>query len=86
TPGAHGGSEGDGTPIVQYDLKLKRAKVLAFLHPFYQERYGATLKGTFSAALDATGERYFTTWNTSRGSKAWDCCTLTVVHIPRSER
>ncbi len=86
TPGAHGGSEGDGTPIVQYDLKLKRAKVLAFLHPFYQERYGATLKGTFSAALDATGERYFTTWNTSRGSKAWDCCTLTVVHVPRSER
>ena len=86
TPGAHGGSEGDGTPIVQYDLKLKRAKVLAFLHPFYKDRYGAALKGTFSAALDSTGERYFTTWNTSRGSKAWDSCTLTVVQIPKSER
>ncbi|MBW3600127.1 MAG: hypothetical protein KY475_22995, partial [Planctomycetes bacterium] len=32
-PGAHGGSEVDGCPVIQYDTKTDRKKVLAFLHP-----------------------------------------------------
>ncbi len=85
-PGAHGGSEIDGTPVVQFDTKTRQRKVLAFLHPFYEKHYGCMLRGTYSVALDAKGETLYITWNVSRGTKVWDACALTVVHIPASER
>lgn len=85
-PGAHGGSEGDGSPVVQFDLRTGRKKVIAFLEPFYTETYGLTLKGTYSTAVDPAGDKLYITWNVSRGSRAWDCCGLTVVHLPASER
>ena len=85
-PGAHGGSERDGSPVVQYDVRTRRRKVIAFLHPFYAEKYGSTLKGTFSSAIDPSGDKLYITWNNSRGSKVWDSCVLTVIHIPASER
>lgn len=86
-PGAHGGTAGDGTPIVQFDVKTRKRKILAFLHPFYYEKYGYMLDGTFSSALDPKGEKLYITWNGKRkGSKAWESCALTVVHIPASER
>ncbi|MEN9572983.1 MAG: hypothetical protein RL514_838 [Verrucomicrobiota bacterium] len=85
-PGAHGGSEADNSPVVQYDTRTRTRKVLAFLHPFYEQRYGAMLRGTYSVALDAKGETLFITWNVSRGTKVWDSCALTAVHIPASER
>jgi hypothetical protein len=84
--GAHGGSELDGCAVVQFDTQTKRKKVIAFLHPFCQENYGCTLKGTFSSAADPAGDKVYITWNASRGSKAWDCCMLTVVHVPAGER
>jgi hypothetical protein len=85
-PGAHGGSEKDGTAIVQYDTRTKRKKVIAFLHPYFEKQYGCTLRGTFGAALDPAGDKLYVTWNNSRGSKAWDSCLLTVIHIPPTER
>lgn len=85
-PGAHGGSELDGCPIVQFDTKTKRKKVMAFLHPFYANKFGCTLKGTFSSAVDPSGEKLYVTWNNSRGTKVWDSCVLTVIHLPSSER
>ena len=85
-PGAHGGSDQDGTPVVQFDVQTKQKKVLAFLHPFYQEKYGAALRGTYSLAVDPKGDKLYISWNVSRGTRAWDCCALTVVHIPESER
>jgi hypothetical protein len=84
--GAHGGSDADGSPVVQFDTKSKQKKVIAFLHPFYEKKYGAILRGTYSTAIDDKGEKLFVTWNVSRGSRAWDCCALTVIHIPKSER
>ncbi|MEX2138016.1 MAG: hypothetical protein WD894_02055 [Pirellulales bacterium] len=86
TPGAHGGSELDGTPIIQFDVEKKRKKVIAFLHPFYKHNYGCTLRGTYSSAVDPQGDKIYVTWNVSRGSDVWDSCALTVVHIPASER
>ena len=45
-PGAHGGSERDGTPVVQFDVKTREKKVIAFLEPFYRDdRLGAKLDG-----------------------------------------
>lgn len=85
-PGAHGGSSRDGSAVVQFDTKTRRRKVLAFLHPFYQEKYGAELKGTYSTAVDPAGDTLYVTWNVSRGSRAWDSCGLTVIHIPAEER
>lgn len=85
-PGAHGGSDRDGTAVVQFDTKTKQRKVIAFLHPFYKDRYGVSLVGTYACALDDRGERLFVTWNANRGTKAWDCCAMTVIHIPASER
>jgi hypothetical protein len=85
--GAHGGADVDGTPVVQFDTKTKQKKVIAFLHPFYQNKYGATLRGTYSSAVDEKGEKLYVTWNVARvPAKAWDCCALTVIHIPKSER
>src|SRR5262245_44563726 len=86
-PGAHGGADADGSPVVQYDTREKRRKVVAFLHPFFKEKYGLTPVGTYSVALDPAGERLFVTWNVRRGdARAWDCCALTVIHILESER
>jgi hypothetical protein len=85
-PGAHGGSDRDGAPVVQFDVQTGRKKVIAFLEPFYAETYGFTLKGTYSTVVDPEGDKLYITWNVSRGTRAWDCCGLTVVHIPDSER
>ena len=85
-PGAHGGSERDGTAVVQFDVKTGRKKVIAFLEPFYTKRYGFTLKGTYATAIDPAGDKLYVTWNVSRGGRAWDCCGMTVIHIPESER
>ena len=85
-PGAHGGSELDGTPIVQYDIAKRKKKVIAFLHPMTEEKLGVTLKGTFGAALDPQGDKLYVTWNASRGSRVWDSAALSVIYIPESER
>ena len=85
-PGAHGSGPNDGSPLVQYDVKSGTKKVIAFLHPYYQEKYGFTPKGTYSTAISPEGDKVYITWNVSRGTRAWDCCGLAVVHIPASER
>ena len=86
-PGAHGGSEIDNSAVVQFDVKRKKAKVIAFLHPFYKQTYGCSLTGTYSCAVDSAGDKLYITWNANRASaKAWDTCALTVIHIPKDER
>ncbi len=85
-PGAHGGSEKDGSAVVQFEVKTGKKKVIAFPHPFFEEKYGSTLKGTFSSALDPAGDKLYVTWNNSRSGKVWDSCVLTVIHIPERER
>jgi hypothetical protein len=86
-PGAHGAAAAEGTPVVQFDVRTLRRKVIAFLNPFCSRRYGYIPEGTFSLALDARGERLFVTWNGRReGSDGWDVAALTVIHIPANER
>jgi hypothetical protein len=90
-PGAHGGSEKDGSAIIQFDVRTQSKKVIAFLHPFLKQRLGYTPLGTFSTALSPSGETLYITWNGNlgglrRGRRTWDACTLTAVHIPPSER
>ncbi|HZZ80711.1 MAG TPA: hypothetical protein VFE62_19570 [Gemmataceae bacterium] len=85
-PGAHGHSENDGSAVVQFDTKTKTRKVIAFLSPYFKDKIGATPTGTFSSAIDPAGDKLYITWNVTRGSRAWDCCALTVIHIPEGER
>jgi hypothetical protein len=85
-PGAHGGADKDGSPVVQYDTKTKTRKVIAFLHPFYREKYGVAPVGTYSYALSPSGEDLYVTWNANRSGRAWDVCALSVVHVPAAER
>ena len=85
-PGAHGGSDKDGGAVVQFDVKTRTRKVLAFLSPFFAQKYGNTLKGTYSTSIDPAGDKLYITWNNSRGTKAWDSVAVTVIHIPDSER
>jgi hypothetical protein len=85
-PGAHGGAGQDGTPVIQFDVKTKQKKVIAFLASFYKSKYGCTPVGTYSTAVDEKGETLYVTWNVNRAGKAWDCVALTAIHIPASER
>jgi len=90
-PGAHGSSNKDGSPVVQFDVKTRTKKVIAFLHPFYQEKYGYVPLGTYSSALSPEGDILYITWNGNRSGPvrarlAWDGVALTVLHLPRSER
>ncbi len=62
-PGAHGKGFLDGSPLVQYDTRTHIKRVLAFMYPYYYEKYGYTPGGTFSIKLDTKGERLFVLWN-----------------------
>jgi hypothetical protein len=87
-PGAHGGADVDGTPVIQYDLKTNTRKVIAFMSAFYKEKYGYTPDGTFSTAVNKDGSILFITWNGRRPSpvKGWNTVAMTAIHIPRGER
>jgi hypothetical protein len=90
-PGAHGGSQKDGAAVIQFDMKTRRKKVIAFLHPFLKERCGYTPLGTFSTAVSPAGDKLYITWNGNLGGVrrrrlTWDACALTVIHVPKQER
>ena len=91
-PGAHGGVENDGSPLVQYDLKTRKRKVIAFLHPYYHQKYDYIAGGSYGAAVSPEGDKVYITWNGARGVSEigkrakWNTCAFMVVHIPESER
>lgn len=92
-PGAHGLGCLEGSPLVQYDIETGRTKVLAFLSPFHEEKYGYTPSGSFSLKLDDKGERVFICWNggffdydPENPGSLFKHNALMLVHIPESER
>ena len=91
-PGAHGGAENDGTPIVQYDVRSKSKKVICFLHPALEKATGYIPIGTFSSALSADGSTLFVTWNGAhkvpeKSKRApFQSVAMTAIEIPESER
>ncbi len=91
-PGAHGGSENDGTPIVQYDTRSNSKKVICFLHPALEKATGYIPIGSFSSALSEDGGTLFVTWNGAHKvpgkSKRvpFQSVAMTVIAIPESER
>ena len=93
-PGAHGGAEKDGTPLVQFDIKTRTRKVIAFLHPHHFNRYEYIPIGTFGSAVSSEGDKVYITWNGNMGTERKDLgkrvrfntCAMSVVHIPQTER
>ena len=93
-PPQHGGGEKLGTPIIQYEIKTGKTKVLAFLSEVFREKFGRDLGGTLCHDIDASGSQLFIGWQyvqpyppPERGAPAaWPITALTVVHIPESER
>lgn len=101
-PSAHGRSYLEGTPIIQYNLRTNEKKVLAFLTPYFHEKYNYLPSGTFGVTLDDKGERLFIVFN--GGFEEFDfeqvsggngrlpsrdilgCPSACLVHIPQSER
>lgn len=91
-PGAHGGAEKDGTPIVQYDTQTNTRKILCFLHPSIHKHTGYIPIGSFGYAVSDDGGTLFVTWNgahdleDSKGRVPFRSVALTVIKIPASER
>ncbi len=87
-PGAHGGAVGDGTPVVQFDVKTGQRKVLAFLHDLFWNKYDFALDGSFGSALDERGEQLFISWDGFRRGqpRGTESAAITVLHIPAEER
>ena len=92
-PGAHGHGYSDGSPVIQYDTKTGIKKVLAFMFPYYYDKYGYIAGGTFSIKLDDSGERLFILWNGAlteydpeKDADTFGQCSVMVVNIPESER
>ncbi|HUV09239.1 MAG TPA: hypothetical protein VMX75_16000 [Spirochaetia bacterium] len=61
--GSHGRGYPYGTPILQHDLHTHTTKILAFLHPYYFEKYGYIAGGSYSFKLDDKGEKLFMIMN-----------------------
>ena len=93
-PGAHGGGWRDNAPLIQYDVRTRTRKVIAFLFPACFDRTGYITMGTYGLAVSKDGARVFITWNGHQGTDResigrrtrFNTCALTVVHIPESER
>ncbi|MFC1606998.1 hypothetical protein ACFL47_03415 [Candidatus Latescibacterota bacterium] len=89
-PDAHGHHPELGQPVVQYDTDTKKKKVLAFLSPFYHEKYGYVTKGSYGIELNEDGSQLFAlmngTFNPKYGKGRYSHPSIFIVNIPESER
>jgi hypothetical protein len=91
-PAAHGKTYLEGAPLVQFNLETQKRKVIAFLFPFFYDKYGYIPGGTYSISLDEKGESLIILLNgafseyTQDGRDTFGDPSLMVVHIPASER
>lgn len=89
-PGADTAAWQYGTPVVQFDTKTGKKKVIAFLNDFYVSKYGYSPGGTYGIELDEKGESLFCYTNgrfTERSlGSAYGRPAIFHVHIPATER
>ena len=88
-PGAHGGANRIGAPVVQYEIATGKRKVLAFLRDPLQQKFGGfMIGGTYNLQIDPSGERLYITFNGAPAGarSAFGRPVVTVLHIPQSER
>jgi hypothetical protein len=91
-PGAHGSGAGLGTPVVQYDVKGRRAKVIAYLNPLLREKLKYNIGGTYNLKLSADGGTLFATFNGAmleagaKKEQTFGLPCVVMVSIPKEER
>ncbi len=89
-PGAHNKMYQYGTPLVQFDTKTRKKKVLVFFNDFYIDKYGYNPYGAYGIEIDASGESVFFYTNGLFSSKemgsGYGRPAIFHVHIPESER
>ena len=67
-PGAHGGGEKDGCPVVRFDVTTAERQVIAFLDPAVYNTTGYIPMGSYASALSADGRQLFITFNGNLGT------------------
>ncbi len=86
----HGSSQKWGSPVIQYDTKTDKKKVIAFLEPYYQTTYGYIAGGTYGIELSEDGSLLVIHMNGQFGPwserSAYGQTSIFAVHIPESER
>jgi hypothetical protein len=87
-PASHGQAWQYGAPVVQYDTKMNRKKVIAFLEKHTFETYGYTIAGTYGIELSEDGSLLVIQMNGGFGPEAgrFEHTSIFAVHIPESER
>jgi len=77
-----------GTPIVQFNVKERTKKVLAFLRDFYVDEYGYNPGGTYGTQIDSTGKYLFFYVNGkfTSGSSGYGRPSIFCLNIPEAER
>ena len=91
-PGAHGSGTTIGTPLVQYDVKSGKRKVLAFLNAAMVQKAGYNIAGNYNLVLDSKGSTLYATFNGAmmeEGKKrqpTFGLPSVLMIKIPDSER
>jgi len=91
-PGAHGQGQHEGTPVIQLNTRTLERKALAFLFPYFYDKYGYIVSGTFSLDIDEKGETLYMLFNGAfnehnpEGGDVFGDPAVVVLHIPESER
>jgi len=93
-PGAHGGAEGVGAPVVQLDTRTNRRKVIAFLFDYMKGSANYHTGGSFGLDVSADGATLgicFNGWKmdetrSAQGLKTFDQVSVVLLDIPASER
>ncbi len=79
-----------GTPVVQYDTRTGKRKVLAFLNRFYLEKYGYNAGAPYGLELDEKGESLFFYvgggFSPTRDNPKFIRSAMFQINIPASER
>ncbi len=93
-PGSHGGTATAGTPIIQFDTKTNRRKVIAFIHDYMRGAANYYTGGTFGLDISPDGKtvgiifngRELSDTRSATGSNEFDNCMVLLIDIPESER
>jgi hypothetical protein len=92
-PGAHGGGARIGSPVVQYDVRTKQKKVIAFLNPPAREKLSYNVGGTYNLKVSgADGGRIYATFNgaplnpSAKKVETFGQPSVVIIDIPKEER
>lgn len=89
-PDAHGHHIEFQQPVVQFDTKTGHKKVLAFLTPYYHEKYGYVPLGSYGIELSVDGSLLVAAMNgtfyKTVKRERYSHPSIFTIHIPESER